>query len=369
MHRRAIALATPILVGGLVLAACGSDDESGAEGETQASESGYEEGPLVIGASSADVNALIRPGVEREFKAATGADITWIDGGGAPNLQKLIASKGAEPPFDVAQLDNVTQVQAIGAGVISEFDRSTLSVQDNIFPSEGYGPGWLVIREGTCVNTEAFDENGVELPTGVDSWFDPQIGPNFTMPDIGTLHNTVILPALADHFDVAYDQPELFMERMKDADVGTFWTSSADAQTSIQSGAMWAGALLDGRCIGLKLDGAPVDFLPMNVDIDGQEYPYVGIVNTWDIVTGTDKPNLASKFIDIIVGPEGTEPLLPEFGYLPAREDLLEAALADEELSRYIGEYSPEETYYPDYAAFLPHHREWTDVWNETFKN
>jgi putative spermidine/putrescine transport system substrate-binding protein len=354
-----------VLAASLFLAACGGDSAGSA---------GEEGGTLVVLGSSPDINAAWQVNVDRQFEERTGAKLEWLPGAAPTNLTKLITSKGGQPPADVVFLDTPTQTQAIQAGVLEEFDQSKLTesgdqLPDSAYANEGYGPAGIVIRLGTCVNTEGLASAGIAPPESVDAWFDPALKGHFAMPDISTFYTQATLPALAEHFDVPFDDPGALLDQIQDADPATFWTSTADVQQSLQSGQLWMSPLLDGRCLNLAIQGEPVSFQPLNLDIDGEQYRYVGLFDTWDVVKGTEKADLAHEFIDIALNEASMSELQEQFGYLPARTDLLEKAKADPELKDMVGDYDPEDLYVPDYKAWFDQYAgPWQDAWNQRFK-
>lgn len=360
--------ATSILVLGasLALAACGGDNGGSAsdgEGET-----------LVILGSSPDINAAWQKNVDKQFEERTGATLEWLPGAAPTNLTKLITSKGGQPPADVVFLDTPTQTQAIQAGVLAEFDASKLTdsgeqLPESAYANEGYGPAGIVIRLGTCANTQELEKAGIDLPDSVDDWFDPALKGHFAMPDISTFYTQATLPALAENAGVSLDDPEGFLGQIEQANPSTFWTSTADVQQSLQAGQVWVTPLLDGRCLNLALQGEPVAFQPLNLDIEGETYKYVGLFDTWDLVEGTEKADLAHEFIDVVLNEESMSGLQEDFGYLPARTDLLEKAKQDPDLKDMVGDYNPEDLYVPDYKEWFDQHAaSWQDAWNQLFK-
>src|SRR5690606_17962021 len=96
-----------------------------------------------------------------------------------------------------------------------------------------------------------------------------------------------------------------------------------------------------------KLGGEPVDFVPLNLDVGGQTYEWVALVDTWDLVAGSEKSELAHIFIDVMLSADGTVELATEFGYLPARMDVLEEVKAIPELAEVLpAEFNFEDTSY-----------------------
>ncbi|WP_324274911.1 extracellular solute-binding protein [Blastococcus brunescens] len=244
----------------VTLAACGGDDAGPADAASDAGD--YESGTLVIQGSSPDINSAWQANVDRQFTERTGATIEWLPGAAPTNLTKLLQSKGGEPPADVVFLDTPTQTQAIAADLLEELDRDLLTesgefLPDEVYPNEGYGPANIVIRLGTCVNTERIQQAGIQLQGSIDDWFDPALAGHFSMPDISTFYTQATLPALAAHFDVDFDDPAGLLDKIEEAQPVSFWTSTADVQQSLQSGDVWVTPILDGRCLNLTLQGSP----------------------------------------------------------------------------------------------------------------
>lgn len=366
MKVRSLAIVTSLLsVAALGLTACGGGSGTAVAGN------GYESGTLVVLGSAPEIDAAWQAEVDKEFTARTGAKIEWLPGSAPTNLTKLITSKGGQPPADVTFLDSTTQPQAAQAGVIAKFDRSKLRdsgkyLQNSVYTTPGYGPAAIVSRLGTCVNTAQLKNAGVTLSGSVDDWFNPALKGHFAMPGIATFYTQAILPALASNYGVPFNNPSPLLNRIQQANPVSFWSSTADVQQNLQSGALWASPLIDGRCLNLEIQGLPIRFDPLNLKIKGKTYRYVGFNDTWDLVQGTSKPNLAYAFIDIAEA--GMSKLETNFGYLPPRTDLLAKAKQDPKLKAMVGDYNPDDLYVPDYTTwFAKDARAWQDAWTQKF--
>lgn len=399
MRRNRFRIITLMAVLFLLLAACGGGG-SEAETETDAADGGTEVGAapeptaeatdpaadaaggeqsfegetLVVGGPQANIIETVRDSVAEAFAERTGgATIEWVAGGAPQNLQQLLASQGGTPPFDAVFLDNVEQARAIEADLLQELDYSQIpsveQLPEEALPHEGYGPGWTLIRLGSCIRTDLYEENGIEPPDGVEGWFDPALAGRIALADSGNFFWLATMPAFADHFGVAYDDPQPLIDRFAEIDVHTLFTSSGDGQALLQSGEVLLAPLTDGRCINLQLGGEPVEFSPLNLDIEGETYEWVALVDTWDIPAGTEKTELAHIFIDVMLSADGILPLTTEFGYLPARTDVLEEAKALPELGEVLPEdFSFDTSYVPEYEEFFPHLDAWLDAWARAFR-
>lgn len=380
----------------LALVACGDDDEEDATTAPSATESDdqtddataaptateslrerWEGETLVIGGAQGTVHEHLRPIVDQAFTDLTGATIEWVEGSAPENLTKLIASRGSTPPFDAVFLDNVTKLQAIEAGVIQQVDPDNIPnmelIPENLMPNEGYGPTWLLLRLGMCYDTAAYEANGLEPPNGIDGWFDPGLGGGrFTFPDSESPIWRASMPALADHFGTPIDTPGPVIERLEEIDA-VLYTSTGAVQTAFQQGDVWnAGLITDGRCLGTKLGGASTELAPLELQIDGQTYDYIGLTNSWDVTAGTDKKELAEAFINIAASPEAAAALATSpasLGSVPAMPEGLEIAQQDPTYASLVPEgFDFEGSYVPDYEGWSAAEATWIDAWNRAFR-
>jgi spermidine/putrescine-binding protein len=328
---------------------------------------------LVVGGMQQNIIDTVRPTVDKAFKELTGADIQWHAGQAPDNLAKLLASRGGAPPYDVVFLDSVEQTRAIQARVIQKIDPRQIPGSEDLAPgawaNPGYGPGFILIRLGSCVNTQEYKANNVPLPSGIDGWFDPRLADRIALPGPGNFYWPVAMPAFADHYDVPYTTPQALMNRFANVKALNLFTSSGDAQAMMSSGKAWLVPLTDGRCLNLKIGGAAVDFVPLNIRVKGKTYPWVRLVDTWDIPAGVseEKAALARQFIGVLEGP-ALLPLVYKFGYIPANKKVLAEAQKNPKVRELIpGDFDFDSTYSPDYSKFLPHLQSWIDAWNRVF--
>lgn len=366
----------------LLATACGGGSGSAAAGGSSSGGNSSSAGKigegqtLVVGGPQANIiQAIQASGFDQAFKERTGADLTWIPGQAPDNLTKLVQSKGGKPPFDVVFLDNVAQYRGVQAGVLDKVKRSDLTdsskyLPDSAYPNPGYGPAWIAIRLGSCVNTAAYSAHGLTPPNGIDGWFDPGLAGHISLPSADNFYWLAAMPVIAQNYGVPLDKPQPIVDRFAKIRVQSLFTSSSEAQSALQSQAVWLAPITDGRCLGLKIAGQPVDFRPLNLKVHGKTWPYAGNLDTWDIAKGTDHAALASVFIDMVEGRLGTQGLLSKFGYVPARTDLQEQAKSDPKLSGLLADFSYNDIYVPkknDLDTFIANLREWTDAWTKAF--
>jgi putative spermidine/putrescine transport system substrate-binding protein len=328
---------------------------------------------LVVLGMQQNIIDTVRPTVDKAFKELTGADVQWNPGQAPDNLAKLLAARGGAPPYDVVFLDSVEQTRAIQAKVVQRIDPKQIPGWEDLpagaWANTGYGPGFILIRLGSCVNTQQYKAHNVPLPSGIDGWFDPRLGDHIALPGPGNFYWPVAIPAFADHYGIAYTDPQPLMTRFASVKALSLFTSSGDAQAMMSSGKAWLVPLTDGRCLNLKIGGQPVEFAPLNLRIRGKTYPWVRLVDTWDIPVGVSeqKAALARQFIGVMEGP-ALLPLVHKFGYIPANRKVLAEAQKDPKLRELLpSDFDFDTTYSPDYAKFLPQLQSWIDAWNRVF--
>jgi spermidine/putrescine-binding protein len=328
---------------------------------------------LVVGGMQQNIIDTIRPTVDQAFKDLTGADIQWNAGQAPDNLVKLLASRGGPPPFDVVFLDSVEQTRAIQAKVVQKIDPRQIPGSQDLPPeawaNPGYGPGFILIRLGSCVNSQQYRANNVPLPNGIEGWFDPRLANHIALMAPANFYWPVAMPAFADHFGVPYNEPEGLIKRFASVKPLSIFTSSGDGQAMMSSGKAWLVPLTDGRCLNLKLGGQPIDFVSLNIRVKGRTYPWVRLVDTWDIPTGVspERAALAREFIGVLEGP-ALLPLVQKFGYIPASRKVLAEAQKLPKLRGLIpADFDFQSTYSPDYLNFLPHLQDWINAWNRAF--
>src|SRR5262249_2178227 len=110
------------------------------------------------------------------------------DGNPTDHLAKMIASKGRTAPFDVVYYDELTQDEAIHAGVVAKIDPNivtNLRYQYNEGKQkDGYGPYYDFWSVGLVYNVEIYKKNGIPEPTSWSDMWNPKVAGRIALPDI-----------------------------------------------------------------------------------------------------------------------------------------------------------------------------------------
>ncbi len=329
----------------------------------------------VLGVNS-DINAMYMKSVGIPFEKETGATLQIVTGSSDANLSKALANKGRTPSFQVIALENLTQAQAITAGAIRKLDYSKIpnakDLAKGAIPSPGYGPAFDFFRFGTCINVAQYKAHHIPLPTSVDGWFDPAIEGHNILPTPANFWWATGMQALAENYKVPLSNPQPLFDKLKAMKPSSIYTASGDAQTQLQSGTAWLAPTSDGRCYGLKLAGQPVDFIPLNLKINGKTYAWAVGVDTWEVPSGVKgkQLELAYKFINLSLRPEAQLPVTKKLGYPPTTLTgikMAEALPQAKKVNMYGKNFSFDELYTPNAQQFLQVQRNWIALWNQTF--
>lgn len=337
----------------------------------------YEGLTLVVLGSQVDTNNMVLEAIKPRFEEATGANLEMIPGSPDANLSRILSTRGQGASVHVVFLEGPTEDRAIEAGVLQQLDYDKVpeaaSFPDEAFPNPGYGVAFQFIRQSLCANTEQYAANGVDLPVDVEGWFDPDVRGKVLVPAPTNNWWGPGLSSLASHYGVDFADPDPLFERLESTEPQSLFTSSGDAQGRLQSGEVWLSPLTDGRCYSMKLAGMPMEFIPLNLDIDGKQYKWVGVADTWNIPANVEGPyvELAHTFINLALAPESTLPMVSKYGFAPAHPETLRQARelpGFDEAGVFEG-FSFEDMYMDHSAKLLPVLEEWLSTWDQRFLN
>ena len=114
----------------------------------------------------------------------------------------------------------------------------------------------------------------------------------------------------------------------------------------------------------------PVEYVSVNMDIDGSNWEAVGETTGAYVVAGTDLDVLGQIYIKLVNQPAGLMPYLTDRAiYLPTNpETFAELEKVDPDKAALLTG-DPSKFYQPDYDSFLDHRQDWLDQWNRAFQS
>ena len=299
------------------------------------------------------------------FTAETGIKIEWVEANPPDELQKLIASRGRPVPFDVAQLDDKTQPEAIAAGTLAKIDPAIVTNLSKLYDAakqpDGYGPARLFWSWGLLYNEKAFRENGIPAPTSWEDLWNPKLAGKIAIADItgpGGVDFVLKAAQLAGGNETNL-APGL--EKIAKLKVQSFFSSSNDIRTKLLSGDVWVAPWNNGRSWALIDSGFPGKFI----------YPKEGgflHTTTADVVAGTKHPREAQLFINYSLDPLFQLAIL-YFPYGPVNKSLDQVLSDYPDLAKKVPTSSLAQLSVPNWKAVFSNYGALVDQWNRIVKS
>ena len=182
--------------------------------------------------------------------------MVYVAGSPSPNFGKLVASRGAEPPFDLMETTDDFLPPLATKGYLDEIDfgkvpnASALAEQDK---SKHWVKTWTT-QSAIIYNTEKFKEHGIPAPKTYADLKHPKLQGKISVPDIagGGVMPCLVGMALEGGGDESNIDPAL--DLIASLEVKAFWKSNSALRTLLKSGDVWAacaGVHTMGRLLGV----------------------------------------------------------------------------------------------------------------------
>jgi putative spermidine/putrescine transport system substrate-binding protein len=265
------------------------------------------------------------------FEETTGAKVEYVAGNPRNHIQKLIAAKGGEPPFDLVHMDDVAQELAASQGLLEQMDPEWVPGMKDVFPeafaNKGYGPGFVIIQFGIAYNTEEYKKLGIPEPKTIGDLWNPSIKGKVAIPGLGVSMGPYAVTASALQFGGSQDNIEPGLQKLKELDP-IVYTDSSKLETMFINKEVIAAIWIDGRTNSLAAKGHPVKFVRVEAGNSGK----IGGsgFDTIDLVKGTKKKELAKIWVERQFSVEGGMAVTKRDSYGPTNA-VAAAELAKEE--------------------------------------
>lgn len=334
-----------VLGASLLLTAC-ADGDNGASDE-----------PTRLVLSTWGFNEdLLREHIYEPFEEEHNVEIVLEVGNNSDRLNKLRLGTGE---IDLIQLAEGFAVQAIEEGLFEEIDRSNIPNIENLYDvakapfGEEYGPAYTIGRYGLMYDSEAEDP----VTSWEDLWRD-DLNNRVIIPDITTTAGPFLPFIVADleGLDVEDDIDAIF-DRMAEIrpNLVKIYTGSAEVVNMLTQGEATVVAGQDFS-YGQVLEG-----LPTAEWVDPEEGAYA-IVNTTNVVKGSENKELAEKFINWMLDEEVQKSLAIDKVDSPANRNVV---LTEEEAEGLTyGADVIESLVLADWMYINEVQDEWIDRWN-----
>jgi len=312
MPRRRWLRSTCLLIVVLVVGACGSGG-SGASGGANGKE--FSGRTLRVATWGGDWGAGVKASTGTLFEQQTGATVEYVLGNPADNMTKLLAAPAGDPPFDVMQVDHLTEATLIQKNLIDKVDHTKLPMKDLFEQAQvtpDYGPAFTLVPVVITWSPAKFKELGLPDPTSFDDLFAPALKGKIAYPGMTVGFAPLILSGLAEAWFGDEGKVEDAMTKLKTAEP-RIYGATAEMATWLTNGEVVAAVTHTSQVQVMRNQGFDL----------GMVYPTVGshrsmvYWNTVDIIHGTKNQDMALKWLQMNLGCDAQRLFGQRNGVLP----------------------------------------------------
>lgn len=275
----------------LLLAACGSDDASSSEGKKE---------KLVISTWGFNED-FFRSEIYAPFEKENNVEIVLDTGNNADRLNKV---RQGNSDVDVIFLSDYYAQQGIADELFRTIDRSNIPNLENIYESakaplgEEYGPAYTIAQFGIAYNPDEVDS---PITSWKDLWRDDLAG-KITIPSITSTTGPMMVDIASKvNGETTFNEDTAFEElKTLIPSVVKEYGQTSEFVNMFAQGEIAAGPIMEMYFADLQ------DAVPNAEFISPEEGGYA-VMNTMNIVKGSDQKDLSEKFINYILGKEAQE--------------------------------------------------------------
>ncbi len=275
------------------------------------------------GAWQANRNRLVAQPLEK----ATGAKVEWVVGNPVDHLAKMIAARGGDPPFDVAELGSIETVQARELGFLETIDRNQVPNAGKVLP-ELLPPDAVPYGATEFVNAylpSKFKELGLAPPSRLEDLFHPKLANRIALPFIGgSIMGPRFLVSLAMEGGGGIQNVTPALDRLKTAKVFYFYSATPELEMRMLSGEIWAAYWVTSRPFTHKAAGKDIDFASVGPGAKKATNAVSFVV----IAKGSKNKDLAHMYLNHILGLDSQVGMAEWGGVRPVTDDGLKKVLA-----------------------------------------
>lgn len=306
-----------------------------------------------------------------EFEKATGAKIEWSEGTEIEFLAQLLAAKGSTPPYDLINITDVLEPQAINQSLIIKPDYSKIPnaklMSPDLVSHTGYGPVWHYLRFVIAYLPEKFREASIQPPKDLSILAEPKLANRVAIPDVTQPNwGAGVAPSLAAFYGHSLNDPGPTLAKLAAIKGLVLYNSSSDLEARMLSGEIWVSVWTDGRVNGLKAKGAKIEIAPMGIpNPKGGTFEFVAGPAMIQI-TNPAKKELAEAFINHMLGTEFQVAYARGTLYSPVNVEALKIVRQDPKKGSYFD--TGGKLYTPDFAAWEKAQDRWIDAWGKALR-
>lgn len=255
-----------------------------------------DDGPLRISSWGGSWRDMIADTIAKKFTEETGVEVEFLTGGTIDRLNKAKLAKG-DPESDITFTTSHVGWLYENDGLFEALDLSKVPNAENLFAEAKISPGHVGIW--SYVYTIAYRPDllpeGVTLTSWADLW-KPELAGTIGLPDFDPSHIIAASAKLEGADAAEWEKGQDKLKALK-PNIKAFYTNDANSQQLIASGETPIQVLLSMNGHYMMGEGVPIEI------VIPEEGAIIGI-DTIGIMAGTDKLDLAYKFLNAALDPE-----------------------------------------------------------------
>jgi len=300
----------------------------------------------------------------------TGAKVEYVIGNPKENIPKAIAAmrRGAPPPFDVIELaEDGSQFLAVQSGILQPLDYSKLPNAANVRPLYKHEQlvAFFRVNLGIIYNHDKFKAAAIPPPRRFEDLLQPRLEGHVSLPNSNVTMWPYMLVGLALTGGGSERNLDPAFRQLSKAKVLDYFRASAEANSRIASGEIWASVYTNGVTFRLMNEGVPVTFVDplMGPHDEWKGFEYTDLVG---ILKGSQVPDLAYMYVNLALDPKVQYEHAKIVGYGPTNSLIEDTFLKDPVLKdRYLHDGKDlARLYRMDWAVVEKDLPGWTDRWN-----
>jgi putative spermidine/putrescine transport system substrate-binding protein len=236
--------------------------------------------------------------IGQQLEKVTGAKIEWVLGNPSDHLAKLIAAKGGELPFDLAEMGPIETVQARKLGFLEKIDRSLVPNIKKVTDAELFSDDSVadyVIEFVYAYLPSKFKELGLPPPARLKDLFNPKLANKIALPLLGaSTPSPRFMVSLAIEEGGSINDIKPALDRLKEAKVSYYYRATTELEMRMLSGEIWAAYMVVSRPFLHTLAGRDMDY----ASVGPGTKKATGSAETIVIVKDTKHKELAHMYLN-----------------------------------------------------------------------
>lgn len=250
---------------------------------------------LVVSTWGGSFRDLIDENIGKPFTAQTGVPVTYVTGGTIDRLNK--AKLSPKPESDITFTTSHVGWLYADAGLFEEIDTSKIENYAHVVEQAKISP--YHVGSWAYVYTIGYRPDLVPSSVKFESWEDlwnPALKGQVAVPDFDPSHIIAVAAKLTGADAASWEKGQDKLKALK-PNLKAFYTNDANSQQLIASGETPIQVVLSMNAYHMKEQGVPIEL------VIPKEGAVLG-VDAMGIMKGTEKSDLAHKFMSIALSPE-----------------------------------------------------------------